>query len=115
MKISILKQSDRSDWGIKPISLSYLLVPMLFLLPIASIYIAAESAVAVVTCRDVRNTISALKAKKGLAQITLSKYYQRGGNPRGASDLRLRIHLLTMEIENKEKELFYCIEAPGPR
>jgi hypothetical protein len=114
MKISICKKNDRSDWGAKPILLNSLLVPILFSLPIASIYIATTSTVASATCKEVRDTISALKQEREALEKSLG---DGSPDPHGKRtyETKRRIKILTVYITRKEEDLFHCMETPRPQ
>jgi hypothetical protein len=111
MKISICKKNDRSDRVAKPILLNFLLVSILFSLPIASISIATTSAIASATCKEVRDTISALKKEKEALEKSLG---DGSPDPHGKRtyEIKRQIKILMVRITQKGEALFYCMEAP---
>jgi hypothetical protein len=114
MKISTHKKSDRSDWSPKQILLNSLLAPILFALPIATIYIFTTSTVASATCKEIRDAISALKQERA----ALEKLLNDGSpDPRGkrAYEIKRQIKILDVAIGQKGSALFRCMGTPIPQ
>jgi hypothetical protein len=115
MKISILKKNARSDWSPKQILLNSLLVPILFSLPIATIYIVTTTAVASATCKEIRDAISALKQEREALEKLLNDGSPDPTRGKRAYEIKRQIKILDVAISQKGSALFRCMGTPIPQ